>query len=686
MIRIERDPESPFPLVLLRQGMLLLNEHYSDLDAPSRQQRRNPVESIWRNLTPQARQALEVTFRGKCAYCESRIGPTSALEIDHFRPKGGVTDLKGSASPDHYLWLTLEWRNHYASCPACNRAKRAIFPVDGQRAEPMMPYESVVDVEQPMLIDPCHDDPQNHLSFDQSGTVKALTERGGVTIQVLNLNRHPLVEERRRTYRLILAEITESRVIGRPVRPDLLDEDQPYLAVVREALRAANERIEQPADKFEVPEERRSADQVLMDEDSFRLNARALSRVEIRNFKSLREIDVGFAEQTGEAAPWLMLLGENAAGKSSLLQAIGLALAGTEEASRFTRPSRVLATGAQTGFIRLTFFDKEVPTELHFRRGETCFTGNTSPSAVVLGFGALRYAEARRSRRAERATTRFAKLAPLLQPVARIQHPANWLLGLDDHRFAAAALSLRELLPIGNESDIIRRGSRILFKVGEHQSALSDLSAGYQTVVGMACAIMGMLFERWENLISASGIVLIDELDAHLHPRWKMRIVSSLRKAFPQVQFVASTHDPLVLRGIRNHEVAVLRYIPGRGTVIDQDLPPIEGMQVEDLLTSRHFGLDSLLDPETEARLTELYHLQSLPPSPDTRGRIEELRGTIGDREALGRNRREQLAIQATDEFLQTIAAPERPVGNQAVSRSTVSRLQALLDVGRTRQ
>jgi predicted ATP-binding protein involved in virulence len=194
---------------------------------------------------------------------------------------------------------------------------------------------------------------------------------------------------------------------------------------------------------------------------------------------------------------------------------------------------------------------------------------------------------------------------------------------------------------------------------------------------------MKMLFDRWENLTSASAIVLIDELDAHLHPRWKMRIVSSLRKAFPQVQFVASTHDPLVLRGIRNNEVAVLRRVPGQGTVIDQELPPIEGMNVEDLLTSRHFGLDSLLDPDVEARLTELYHLRSLPQTSETARRLEELRSSIGDREALGSNRREQIALQATDEFLRTAPNRDSAEMRKSVSTATVSRLQALLDITR---
>jgi len=688
MIRIERDATSPYPSFLVQEGRFELGQYYAVLEPARREQRRSPVEKLWTRIVRPAREALQQAFHGKCAYCESAIGITADLVIDHFRPKSGATEVKGTASPDHYAWLTLEWLNHYASCPACNRAKRAIFPVEGERAEPMTPIEVVIETERAVLVDPCRDDPRQHLSFSSDGTVRALTDRGAATIQILNLNRAPLVRERKETYSRTVSAIEASERSGRVPTWQLLDQlladHPPYVAVIRQTFDERELGRSAPQPDFAVPEERRSADEVILDADSFRLNARSIARVEIRNFKSLRQLDVTFAEQTGEAAPWLMLLGENAAGKSSVLQAIGLALAGAEEASRFMRPSRVLSIGANHGWVRLTFFDKEIPTELHFHRGFKSFEGTSRPSAVVLGFGALRYAEPRRSKRTEDPATRFAKLAPLLQPVARIPHPAAWLLDLDEHRFGAAALALRELLPIGDESDIVKKGSRILFTVGDHQAPLNDLSAGYQTVVGMACAIMRMLFERWENLLSASAIVLIDELDAHLHPRWKMRIVSSLRKAFPQVQFVASTHDPLVLRGIRNKEVAVLRRVPGQGTVIDQDLPPTEGMNVEDLLTSRHFGLDSLLDPEVEARLTELYYLRSLPRSNDTSERIAELRDTIGDREALGSNRREQIALLATDEFLRSVPAGEGMQVRRAVSEATVSRLQRLLDASRT--
>jgi len=204
------------------------------------------------------------------------------------------------------------------------------------------------------------------------------------------------------------------------------------------------------------------------------------------------------------------------------------------------------------------------------------------------------------------------------------------------------------------------------------------MSAGYQTVVAVAADIMRLLMERWQALESATAIVLVDELDAHLHPRWKMRIVRSLRDAFPSVQFIASTHDPLLLRGLRNGEVALLRRDPDAGAVADRDLPPIEGMQVDELLTSRHFGLDSTLDPDTEALFDEYYHLLSLPSDASVKRRIDELRIRLGDKESLGRNQRENAMLAAARAF---IAAPA-PTGGveRALKTGTVSRLQAILD------
>lgn len=51
------------------------------------------------------------------------------------------------------------------------------------------------------------------------------------------------------------------------------------------------------------------------------------------------------------------------------------------------------------------------------------------------------------------------------------------------------------------------------------------------------------------------GLVLIDEIDLHLHPNWQRRIVSDLKSAFPKIQFVATTHSPFIVQSLKSNEV-----------------------------------------------------------------------------------------------------------------------------------
>lgn len=672
MIRIDwpRGP-TPYDRRILERGAARIAEHFA-LDPASRLQRKAPLEDEWQAIRSLATKVVTEHFRGKCAYCESAIGLSGPVEVDHFRPKFGASELSGEGSLDHYCWLTLEWDNHYSACPACNRAKRSMFPVEGERAG----YGGDLSAERAVLLDPCADDPGDHLAFREDGSVLALSTRGEVTIRVFNLNRKPLVEARRRTYSLAEVQI---RAKGTLDLADRIERGEPYAAVAMAALRAYETGDAGAAGGFAVPEEMRSADRVIAEDDeAFRLSARALRLVEIRNFGLVREMRIDLPEPRGDMAPWLVLLGENASGKSTVLRAVGLALAGAEAASRYTRPDRVVSRGAREGHVRLHFWDKEAVTELRFDRERRRFDGNPGPSAIVLGYGALRYPGS--ARRPLEPAQGFARLAPLLQPVARIPHPGRWFASLDDDEFAVAARCLRDLLPVSGDGDIVRRGHTVHLRLGGETMPLEALSSGYQTMVGVSADIMRLLFQRWRTLESAAGIVLIDEVDAHLHPRWKMRIVRSLRTAFPQVQFIASTHDPLVLRGVRDGEVAVLRRDPAAGAAIQLGLPPIEGMSVDQILTSRHFGLDSTLDPADEAKLAELYHLRSLPRTGDVGDRIAALESDIGDKVAIGRSRSERLMLKAADELFAADPAFVEDEGTVPLSDATINRLQAVID------
>jgi predicted ATP-binding protein involved in virulence len=88
-----------------------------------------------------------------------------------------------------------------------------------------------------------------------------------------------------------------------------------------------------------------------------------------------------------------------------------------------------------------------------------------------------------------------------------------------------------------------------------------------------------------------------------------MRIVRLLRRAFPKVQFIITTHDPLCLRGVYDGEVFVMRRSEETGEVeLVEELPSIRGMRAEQILTSEFFGLGST-DPETDAKMIRYHNL-----------------------------------------------------------------------------
>ena len=163
-------------------------------------------------------------FHGKCAYCESRIEHTHPGDVEHFRPKGGVAEEDNNpvmvAGPDGamvphpgYYWLAYDWRNLLPSCSSCNRlsktkegrriGKGTRFPVADFRAT--APGEEAE--EQPLLLHPAFDRPENHLTFDgNTGIIGYKTARGRACVELLGLNRDGLPEERKDTYKSVVAK------------------------------------------------------------------------------------------------------------------------------------------------------------------------------------------------------------------------------------------------------------------------------------------------------------------------------------------------------------------------------------------------------------------------------------------------------------------------------------------------
>ncbi len=91
---------------------------------------------------------------------------------------------------------------------------------------------------------------------------------------------------------------------------------------------------------------------------------------------------------------------------------------------------------------------------------------------------------------------------------------------------------------------------------------LDQLSDGEKNMIAMIGDIsrrLSMANPRMENPLEGNGIVLIDEIDLHLHPLWQRVIVSKLTEVFPNCQFIISTHSPQVLSHIRAEHIFILQ-------------------------------------------------------------------------------------------------------------------------------
>jgi hypothetical protein len=191
------------------------------------------------------------------------------------------------------------------------------------------------------------------------------------------------------------------------------------------------------------------------------------------------------------------------------------------------------------------------------------------------------------------------------------------------------------------------------------RTPLEHMSAGYQTVIALGCDIMAGFGNRVGDMWNHTGVVLLDEIGTNLHPRWRLRIVQALRRTFPMMQFIASTHEPLCLRGLGQGEVCLLTLDKDRKVVVqDEELPSPALYRVDQLLTGDFFGLQTAYDPDEEAAF-DIYHALLVEQrSQAAAGRelgeekarlLEDLRVRLKGRVVLGATGPERMVLEALE-------------------------------------
>lgn len=139
-----------------------------------------------------------------------------------------------------------------------------------------------------------------------------------------------------------------------------------------------------------------------------------------------------------------------------------------------------------------------------------------------------------------------------------------------------------------------------------HELRLEQLSEGYKIVIAMVADLAARMAEanpEMPNPLEAKGIVLIDEVDLHLHPKWQRNILKDLHRVFPNVQFIVSTHSPIIVVGAA--EIAQVVNLNSISNNADDIVPNVAVSNVGQVLLSELFGLKSLQSPEWDDKIYE---------------------------------------------------------------------------------
>ena len=382
-----------------------------------------------------------------------------------------------------------------------------------------------------------------------------------------------------------------------------------------------------------------------------------IDRLSIRNLRVFESFRLELASHLGHSGQWVLLLGDNGVGKTTILRSVALALADRHSANSLLQLSDpgapFLRDSDQEGFVKIVLNGQEREVGITANgRGEQLSASTPAFDLPIYAYGCPRGT-------ALGGPKRDVELRPLddirslFDVNANLIHAETWLRDLytaaledpksNDKEFFDSVCETAEAILSGVEKlEVDKNGVWLTGeKVGE-RVPLAALSDGYVTTAGWIFDLIARWSQRCRDLgIELKGdfreqmnaLVLIDEIDLHLHPLWQTEVVRLLREQFPQLSVIATTHNPLTLLGAQPGEIHVLRPDPDSGKIVAHqvDIPP--GTRADEVLTGEWFGLPSTVDRETRAMLAE--HREMLradtPPDDTERRALEgKLRKRLG--------------------------------------------------------
>ncbi|WP_298516419.1 AAA family ATPase [uncultured Kordia sp.] len=412
-----------------------------------------------------------------------------------------------------------------------------------------------------------------------------------------------------------------------------------------------------------------------------------LDRIELKNFKCFSNLTIqlpSYADDTS-VEPWLVFLGENGVGKSSVLKAIAIALMGQEYLDVLGITVKdILKYNTYSGHIKVFGKGNEEVYSVTFNKRKNEIKASIEkPPAFIIGYGSTRLLPIG-NLQPEKDHPSYLKIKNLFDPSVSLSSAKEWFLNTNRKTFNQVSKTLKNLLLLDDLDSIKRSPKKGEIFIKYHKSGdninIDHLSDGYKSIFAVAIDMIYTLSQ--ENVVYelAEGIVLIDEIGTHLHPRWKMEIIERLRNTFPKIQFIITTHEPLCLRGLKEHEVVVLKRDEENAIVAISDLPDPSTLRIDQLLTSEYFGLNSTMDSKTEKEFERYYELLAIEETDRTAAEIAEieaLQKVLPQKKRLGQDAREDLMYHAIDELLaKKMKSKKLKIVDDDIKQETILKVQ----------
>ncbi len=151
------------------------------------------------------------------------------------------------------------------------------------------------------------------------------------------------------------------------------------------------------------------------------------------------------------------------------------------------------------------------------------------------------------------------------------------------------------------EYDFERSGTSIPFP------ALSDGYRGFIGWVGDLLYHMNLACQHERSIVDLEGIVMVDEIDLLLHPKWQMKVIKTIAKALPRIQFIFTSHSPLVASSLEWMNINLLKINEKTNrTVVKRVTEGIHGLDADQVLISEFFGLSTTRAKDKATKLDAL--------------------------------------------------------------------------------